>query len=370
MRHPCFNLAVLLSALSALAACVDDTEPFVHSSTTDIPATEGTPFLLLNEGNMGSNKASLDYCVPEQGLYQLDIFQEYNPSIAGNLGDVGNDIQSYGNKVYIVVNCSNLVEVIDKSSFAHVGQVAIPNCRYVAFAGEYAYVSSYAGPVSIDPNARRGLVLKVDTASLQVVDSVLVGYQPEEIAIIGDRLFVANSGGYRVPNYDNTVSVIDLPTFTLRDTIEVGINLHRLRHYGGSLYLTSRGDYYDTPPNFYRLSPDTYRVDTLDIPVSEFDIKDSVLYYYTTSWSYLTNSNTIDYGKLDLVSGVRSGFSSPATSQISIPYGIRVDPGHDILYLTDAKTYVIPGTVYALSLDGTLLWSTTTGDIPAHFCFL
>ena len=71
-----------------------------------------------------------------------------------------------------------------------------------------------AGPVPLPPDARIGYVAKIDTVSLQVVDECIVGYQPEEMAIVGNKLYVANSGGYRVPNYDRTVSVIDLKTFT------------------------------------------------------------------------------------------------------------------------------------------------------------
>ena len=56
----------------------------------------------------------------------------------------------------------------------------------------------------------------------------MVGYQPEEMVIVGNKLYVANSGGYRVPNYDRTVSVIDLNTFKVIKTIDVGINLHRM----------------------------------------------------------------------------------------------------------------------------------------------
>ncbi len=49
---------------------------------------------------------------------------------------------------------------------------------------------------------------------MQIVDTCTVGYQPEEMVIAGNKLYVANSGGYRVPSYDRTVSVIDLTTFT------------------------------------------------------------------------------------------------------------------------------------------------------------
>ena len=53
----------------------------------------------------------------------------------------------------------------------------------------------------------------LDTRTLQLVDKVTVGYQPDEMAVVGGKLYVAHSGGYRVPDYDHTVSVIDLNTF-------------------------------------------------------------------------------------------------------------------------------------------------------------
>ena len=93
----------------------------------------------------------------------------------------------------------------------------------------------------IDPNARLGYVAKVDLNSLQVVDTCDVGYQPEEMVVVGNKLYVANSGGYRVPNYDNTVSVIDLNTFTEIKKITVGINLHRMAiDARGNIYVSSR----------------------------------------------------------------------------------------------------------------------------------
>lgn len=79
-----------------------------------------------------------------------------------------------------------------------------------------------------------------------------MGYQPEEMVIVGNKLYVANSGGYRVPNYDNTVSVIDLETFKETKKITVAINLHRMRvDQNGLIYVTSRGDYYNVHSNTY-----------------------------------------------------------------------------------------------------------------------
>ena len=72
---------------------------------------------LVNEGNMGSNKCTLDYYDYHTGLYARNFYAEKNPDVIKELGDVGNDIGIYGRKLYVVVNCSHKVEVLD----AHTG---------------------------------------------------------------------------------------------------------------------------------------------------------------------------------------------------------------------------------------------------------
>ena len=42
---------------------------------------EITGFYLLNEGNMGSNKATIDYFDYESGIYSKNIFAERNPGV-------------------------------------------------------------------------------------------------------------------------------------------------------------------------------------------------------------------------------------------------------------------------------------------------
>ena len=54
---------------------------------------------------------------------------------------------------------------------------------------------------------------------------------------------------------------------------------------------------------------------------------------------------------------------------IKAPYGLAINPEVGEIYLTDAKSYVVPGTLHAYGLDGRRRWSVTTGDIPAHFAF-
>ncbi|MFB0973370.1 MAG: YncE family protein, partial [Bacteroidales bacterium] len=147
-------LGTALLCLTAVCGCRKG-DVIVPSKPTDVTDSVKNAsvkgFFLLNEGNMGSNKCTLDYFDYSTGVYSKNIYAERNPNVVKELGDVGNDIQIYGSRLYAVVNCSNLVEVMDVRTAWHIGVVSIPNCRYIVFDSGYAYVSSYAGPVLVDP---------------------------------------------------------------------------------------------------------------------------------------------------------------------------------------------------------------------------
>jgi DNA-binding beta-propeller fold protein YncE len=368
-----------MGLLLLLAACRDETEIFIPDEVevaTPEQAGDIRGFYLLNEGNMGSNKSTLDYYDCETGVYRRNIYAEANPAVPKELGDVGNDIRIYGSRLYAVINCSNKVEVMDAATARRLGQIDIPNCRYIRFHGGYAYVTSYAGPVELNPEYRqRGYVARVDTATLQVTDRCEVGFQPDELEIVGDRIYVANSGGYMFPNYENTVSVIDIPTFTETKRIAVARNLHRLRaDRHGQLWASSRGDYYTQPSRLYRIDTRLdVMVDSIDIAVSNFHLDGDSLYLYSTEWSYVSMSSGVTYGIVDVVRREvvsRSFISDGTERQIKIPYGITVHPQTKDIYVTDAGNYVSPGTLYCFDREGRMKWSVRTGDIPAHFALV
>jgi DNA-binding beta-propeller fold protein YncE len=375
-RSTRFLLSLFVALL--LVSCREE-ETVFPSSDKSVAAPRGDGkiegFYLLNEGNMGMNRASIDVFNYRTGNYTTDIYSERNPTVVKELGDVGNDIKIYGDKVYAVINCSNKVEVIDKWSAKRIKKIDIPNCRYVAFYKNKAYVSSYSGPVAIDPNAEIGFVAEIDTTSLEIKRKVTVGYQPEQMVVHNGKLYVANSGGYRVPNYDRTVSVIDLETFTEIKKIDVGINLHSMQvDSRGDIYVSSRGDYYNTPSNLFVIDTKTdEKKMQLDIPVSATCLVDDLLYYYSVSWSYLTNSNKVSYGILDTKTKkvINNKIITDGTDkQIMIPYGLQVNPETKEVYVTDAQNYVVTGYIYCFTPEGKLKWKTTAGNIPAHIAFI
>ena len=347
--------------------------PSEEEQRGDTMHTEVRGFYLLNEGNMGSNKATLDYYDYTTATYKRNIFAEANPDITQGLGDVGNDLRIYGNRLYAVINCSNLIEVMDARSAKHIGQLNIPNCRYLAFADGYGYCTSYAGPVQIG-NTQIGYVAKFDTATLRIVDTCHVGFQPDGLEVVGNRLYVANSGGYLAPDYDSTLSVIDLASFKQVATIPVAPNLHRVQaDHLGQLWVSSRGDYFDTPSRLFclSLSSTTNSLDTLNIPVSNFCILGDSLYYISTEYSYETYEDIICYGIVDvrMHQPIQNHLITDGTTLVK-PYGIAVHPTTREIYITDAGNYVTPGMLYCFSPQGILQWSVRTGDIPSAICFL
>ena len=343
-------------------------------------ANEPIGMYLLNEGNMGSNKASIDYVDFCNGYYIRNIYGERNPNVIKELGDVGNDIQVYGNRLYAVINCSHKVEVMDLRSCKRIGQVDIPNCRYIRFKDDKAYVSSYVGPVSIDPNAQLGAIFEVDTATLKVTRKVTVGYQPDELEIIGQYIYTANSGGYRAPNYDTTVSVVEIYGFKQVQKIPVCVNPHRVRKdQYNQLWVTSRGDYEDVGSALVCLgkksqfTDDMQVTDTMDIPVSEMVIVGDSMYFYGVNWNNQTEENNINYGIINVRTHevITDRFITDGSEKnIKIPYGIQVNPYNGDIYVTDAKNYVSSGQLHCYSRDGKKKWSVRTGDIPAHMCFV
>ena len=358
--------------------------PIEARSELSFAPNEPVGMYLLNEGNMGSNKATIDYLDFCNGIYIRNIYGERNPNVIKELGDVGNDIQVYGNRLYAVINCSHKVEVMDLRTCRRIGQIDIPNCRYIRFHGDKAYISSYVGPVSIDPNAQLGAIFEVDTATLRITRQVTVGYQPEEFEIIGDYLYVANSGGYRAPEYDSTLSVVDLTDFRQVQKIPVCVNPHRVRKdQYDRLWITSRGDHKEVQPQLICLRPSPTlpskggktppEGEIEGVSPSEMVIVGDSMYYYGIHWSDETMSNQITYGVLNIqypITNTQSFITDETEQNIKIPYGIQVNPYNGDIYITDAKNYVSSGQLHCYSREGKRKWSVRTGDIPAHMCFV
>lgn len=376
---------LFIAFLAVLSSCRGDVEMVLSEEKQLTPDLQSAKthagFYLLNEGNMGTNKCTLDFLDFEKGIYKRNIYAEINPTVPKEMGDVGNDIGIYGSKLYAVINCSNKIEVMDARSTKRIGQIEIPNCRYIKFHKQYAYVTSYAGPVKIDPHYEQlGYVAKVDTATLKVIDRCLVGFQPDELEIVDGKIYVANSGGYMgagdLKGYERTVSVIDIATFKEEKRIPVAWNLHRIKaDKRGNLWVSSRGDYKGYPSRLFFLDKEQQRAtDTIAVAATHYWIDDDLLYVYGAEYSYINKQEwTFSYGIVDTRTHqviTKNIITDGTDKQIEMPYGIMVHPGTKDIYITDAGNFVTPGALYCFDRYGRMKWKVRAGNIPAHFVLL
>lgn len=371
------QILFIISAVFLFSACRKDKAPILPEIEKIIPANANASprgMYLLNEGNMNSNKSSLDYVDFRIGEFRRNIYHEVNPEITLGMGDVGNDIGIYGSKLYVVLNNSNKIEVLDAKTARKIGQIDLLNVRYITFAHGKAYASAYLARIG-DPDAANGIVAEIDTASLTITRRAEVGRQPEELAVVGNKLYIANSGGYSPPDYESTVSVVDLSSFREVNRIEVAMNLHRLKADAeGDLYVTSRGDYYEIPSRIYVVDTKTETVKKqFNIAASQLVISGDLAYAFGAEFSYVTGNYVLSYHMIDVKREElleRSFITDGTEKKIDMPYGLAINPSTREVYLTDAKDYVSPGTLYCFNPEGTLNWSVSTGDIPAHFAFV
>ncbi len=311
---------------------------------------------ILNEGLFQMNNSTLSYYDFTTGKLTENIFLDVNHR---GLGDVGNDLKCYGSKLYIVVNNSNIVEVVDVKTVQSLKTINLSGKqpRQVAFLDDKAYISCFDGDV-----------VRIDTASLEVEATVHTGPNPDGICACNGKLYVCNSGGLSNPNYGNTVSVVDPATFTVVKDITVAVNPTRVKGYSDRyVYVVSNGNYGDVPYTFQKIDCQTDEiVKNYNLEVLNFDVHQNLAYVY--SYNYSTMTSWIKVLDLETDEIVKEQFISDGT-QLKTPYGIKVNPLNGDVYITDAGTFTTNGDVYCFDKDGKKKFSFEAGLNPSAMAF-
>lgn len=341
----------LIAALSlVLAACHKDKN---NPKPTPTPATDG--FYILNQGLFNDNNSTLSFYSYSSKQVTADIFSSVN---GRGLGDTGNDIEIYGSKMYIVVNVSSTLEVVDAKTAKSLKQIKLFNGatarepRDVAFYKGNAYVTSYDGTVAV-----------IDTATLGVSNYITVGANPEQLAVANGKLYVANSGGLNYPNYNNTVSVIDLVSGTVTKTLTVTVNPQNVcADTYGNVYVLSAGNYNDVGPSLAIID------DNADQVKSQTNFDGSNMVIGGDNLYFITSANKISVYNVKNQSVTTSSFITDGTA-ITTPYALAVDASTGEVFVTDAKDYTSNGAVYAFDKTGKKEYSITVGINPGKIAF-
>lgn len=346
------TVLLLLLAATFFAACKKDNR---ENLEPEVPKAERKGIYVLSQGNIGLNNSSLTYYNYDDKKLTSDFFSTVN---GRGLGDTGNDIKVYGSKMYVVVNYSSTLEILNPKTGASIKRIDMKNNdqgrqpRYIVFDKNKAYVSSYDGTVAV-----------LDTASMAIEQYINVGRSPEQMAISNGKLYVANSGGQDWPNYDNTVSVIDLITKKEIKKITVVINPGTVAaDQYGDVYVISTGNYGNIKSSLATIDSKTDVVRTsVDFSGSSFVINGD--------HAYVTASGKIKVFNVKTEQVEKDNFITDDT-KITVTYGVSFDELTGEVFVTDAKNYSTSGEVFCFDKDGKRRYSINVGINPCNVVFI
>lgn len=346
---------IAFTLLTVLASCHKDKV----TPNQGTPKAERAGIYVLNQGGFGSNNSTLTYYDYTTKLLTADLYKAANGT---NLGDTGNDAEIYGSKMYIVVNVSNVVDVVNAKSGKLIKQDSLVNNgvgrepRSVAFYKGNAFITSYDGTVAV-----------MDTASLVITKYITVGRNPEQLVVSNGKLYVANSGGLSFGNPDNTVSVIDLATLTETKKLTVIANpVSMAADNYGHIYVLSLGDFASIQGGMTIIDNTTDAVKSQSTLSLGYNIPmaGSGDYVY-----YPTADNKIAVYNAKTQTAGAANFITDGTALTS-PYAIAVDSLSGEVFVSDAKDYTSNGTLYAFDKTGKKEYSITTGINPGRVVFV
>ncbi len=321
---------------------------------------------VLNQGNFSDGVASVTIYDPESDSVEQNAFQNRN---GRPLGSVGQSMQQIDDLLYTVINNSHKVEVMEAENLQHVETIHFPDSlspRYMIEARNgIGYVTNWAGLGS------PGYVSVVDLETYEVLEHIEVGVGPEQLARVGDNVYVANSGF----GNGRTISVLNAEQDEVTDQIQVSDNpVNMAIDHSTRLWVLCQGATNefgnpddDTPAQLYVLDGGNgTKLDSLEIGLdagnaahpSRFALNNQdELIYLLKGGIHTIDMNNLQMEEIGFITG----------SFFALEY---LDEGEESrIYTTDAKGFDQAGEAYMYDLQGNAVDSFQTAVGPGDFHF-
>ncbi len=304
---------------------------------------------VVNEGNFQSGNASITRILPQSGERSSRIFEKWT---GRPLGDVGQSIQLFDEKFFIVVNNSGKIEVVGAGPQREdIGTIdGLKSPRYfLGLNPQKAYVTDlYADRIHI-----------VNPSNLEVTGGIPTDGWCEAIHKKNGKVFVTNMDHGRL-------DLIDPLKDELVDSLELTEQPNSIvEDANGKLWVLCDGGFEEEKPALYRIDPQSFQVE------KQFTFSDITLSPGNLDLS--PDRKTLYY----LQKGVRSmdiqASSLPTNKLVEEGQGqfykLEVMGEQGRIYVTDAKDYVQKGALYIFRKDGTPVDTFETGIIPNDLHF-
>lgn len=322
----------------------------------------GSGLFVLNEGNFQFSNASLSFYDIEADTVGNNLFYKVNDA---PLGDVAESMALVDGQLYVVVNNTNLIYKVNATTLVcdttkpfKMGDFYSP--RELFFVSpEKAYVSDIIGA---------GLWI-INPKDMSHTGFIQTGKTTEKMVPVGNEIYVSNWSNYYLPGMEkNTVQVVDMNNDVKVAEIQVGKEPNTMAvDKNGHVWVLCEGAVWEADaeqPSLWEINPLTKTAEKR----YEFDGTAMVLRANPTGDQlYLIFNNEVrrfDIATLSLSESFRI-----AAQEEGMFYNMTIEPRTGDIYVTDAKNYMMNGTVYRYTNDGLLLSSFEAGVIPSAMLF-
>ncbi len=342
MQKNKFSL-LILSLLVIMTSCEKDDD---NASGGGSPTIE-TRVIVTCEGSFQGNNASLtSYDKTSQELVNgaFESINGYSP------GDVLQSMTEVNGKIYLVLNNSSRVEVLDAESMVAESPInGFISPRYLqSINGDKAYVTNiFSNEIQV-----------VDLDSKTVTGAIDCSGWTEGMLMVDDMVYVSKSNG-------DKIMVIDTSIDQVVDSIAVTpgpVNL--VLDDEGMMWVVCNGNFGAVAPKVHRIDPSTNSVvKDVAIPMP-WAYQMAIRVNGDRDQLYLLNNDVytmlIGDDELDSTPLIDDGVSY---------YGLGVDPENGDIYVGDAGSFVSDGTVRRYDLTGTPIDEFLVGISPNGFYF-
>jgi hypothetical protein len=349
------NSAIISIILVLLFSCKKPT-----LNQDEVPTIITNSFLVLNEGLFQHNNSTLTYFNWNTHQQHDNLFEAKN---GWGMGDTGNDMGIYGSKLYIVMNNSHVVHVLNRHSGKLLEQIHLhengigSSPRNLAFFQGKVYIPAF-----------NGYLYKMDTTSFEVENKIQLGTNPDHLCVVQNELWVSNSGGLTTVG-DSTVSIVDLNSFTEIQKVVVGLNPGSLVYDGmGSVYAVSRGNYMEIPSKIVKLD-----VGSKSVVLSQNRAISSLRFWdgqlFAMGYHFETSSSSIHLINADDLSEQSGNLISQIPLQTLYGFQKINVLGQWVYVLLDARQYIHQGNVVVCDLNFNVLFEFKVGLNPCKVLF-
>ena len=337
MKKYLLGLAVLLMGTAVMTSCSDD---------NDGPETYlqvySTGAYVVNSGNMynkiESSLTAIDYAT---STATQGVFKTAN---GRSLGNTANDGIVYGNKIYLAVDQSNTIEVIDKKTKKSIKQIETTKLLGNAEGAEPRHIIAGDGKVYFTTYG--GYVAAVDTTSFALQKKWKVGNYPEGLVIAHGNIYVANS------NYGaggGNISCINLSNDNVETKNIEGVNNPTSIYYASNVLYVLDNPVYGPAPDYATTGENALRAVSFaegkSQKVADGNYAVCVTPGTTTRTPQLVRSYffvlNAPYGGTPSVSALAAGSTQAQTMTLSempvSPCGIFADPLNGHIFVLSYK---------------------------------